>query len=435
MKRILGYWLARLLAPLLCVLIWHAPAMAQISAFDSTTNTLALPLLIKDGVAYSNATLSLPPNDKWSFTVPGNVAGLSSKVGASYSTATGAITIPYVQLDNAYFYDVKLQLPAGQPWRLLSYGDFNQTITQASTLSFPIKTTADNWWATDTGGVMSYMLDNGQVWRIVADDPCFPPLTVPTGAPPPGKADIWIAPNPDNGVANYLMITSFDNGVNTAEESCIVTPVLMPGLEVTATGQPFDVSQATLSGAVNKSYDLYISGGTKPYMLKMDNPAIASVQLLPQATQDIGGQTVRVTLLKSGTAALTVYDFNRLKKQVALTAQSDLVVFPSEISVPAGTVPLQVYISGGVPPYRTLNPSQQKWVANTDPSAISTTESAMTLTFLADTGGNKMPIYILDSVGGMTAVQVTITAASTTSGTSATGTAITTAAGGKPPLK
>lgn len=432
MRRIFGYCVTRLLVPLLCAFALHTPAMAQISVFDAASSTVTLPLLIKDGVAYSGATLSLPANANWSFTSAGTAAGLTSKVGASYSTATAALTIPYLQIENSYFYDVKLQLPTSQPWKLLSYGDFNQMITQAAALTFPIQTTMDNWWATDTGGVMSYKLDNGQVWRIVTDDPCFPPLTVPTGAPPAGKANVSIYPNPDNAVGNYLMITSF----NSAEESCIITPVSVPGLEVAATGQPYDVSQTALTGVVGKTYDFYISGGTKPYMLKADNSAIASVQLLPQATQDIGGQTVRVTMLRPGTSTLSVYDFNRLKKQVAITSQSDMALIPSDITVTAGMAPVDVLITGGVPPFSIFNPSPTL-VANSDPTAINSANSKFTLTFMRDTGGLKMPIVVIDSTGAMTGVTVTVNSAATsgTTGTGTTGTTGTTSSTGKPLLK
>lgn len=435
MKRIFGNCLIRVLAPILCALMVHTAALAQISVFDSAASTVTLPLLIKDGVAYSNATLSLPANANWSFVSQGTVSGLSSKVGASYSTAAATLNIPYLQIENSYFYDVKLQLPSGQPWKLLSYGDFNQIITQATPLTFPIVTTADNWWATDTGGVMSYMFDNGQVWRIVADDPCFPPLTVPTGAPPPGKANVYIYPNPDNAVANYLMITSFNNGTYTAEESCIITPVSVPGLQVAATGQPFDVSQSGLTGVVGKAYDFYIAGGTMPYMLKIDNPAIASVQLLPQANQDIGGQTVRVTMLRQGAASLTVYDFNRLKKQVAITSQTDLALMPGSIEVTAGMPPIDVFIVGGVPPFTLYNPSATL-VSNSDATPIDLTTSKFTLTFLRDTGGLKMPIMVIDSVGSIATVTVSVTSSTvvTNTGTGTTTTA-TSSSTGKPLLK
>lgn len=435
MKRILGNCLIRALAPILCALLLHTAAVAQISVFDPATSAVTLPLLIKDGVAYNNATLSLPANAAWSFTAPGTVSGLSSKVGASYSTAAATLNIPYLQLDNSYFYDVKLQLPSGQPWKLLSYGDFNQIITQATPLTFPITTTVDNWWATDTGGVMSYKFDNGQVWRIVTDDPCMPPLTVPTGAPPPGKATVWIYPNPDNAVANYLLITSYNDGVHTAEESCIITPVFVPGLEVAATGQPYDLSQTALTGVIGKSYDFYIAGGTKPYMLKIDNPAVASVQLLPQAAQDIGGQTVRVTMLRPGAATLTVYDFNRLKKQVAITAQTDLALMPGSIEVTAGMPPVDVFIVGGIPPFTLYNPSATL-VSNSDAVPINLTESKFTLTFLRDTGGLKMPILVVDSAGAMATVTVSVTSSTvvTNTGTGTTTTA-TSSSTGKPLLK
>ncbi len=425
MNRKLANLFIRVLLPLLCTLVLSAAANAQVTVFDPATGNVSIPLLKKDGKYYANAVLNLAPNGGWSFTTPGTDSHPTSKAAAPYNSASGVLAIPYLQIDNSFFYNVALTLPAGQAWKLNSYGDFNQMITMSSPLTFPIKTTADNWWATDTGGVMSYMLDNGQVWRIVTDDPCFPPLTIPTGAPPAGKANVWIYPNPDNTIANYVMITTYNNGAVTAEESCIVTPVSVPGLEVTGTGQPFDVSQSGLTGAIGKYYDFYVAGGTKPYMLQVDNSALASVQFLPQAPQDIGGQAVRVTFNQQGTATLSVYDFNRLKKQVALTAQTDMQLIPSDITVTAGLAPINVLLTGGVPPFRVFNPSPTL-VANTDLSQINDTDYVMTLTFTRDTGGLKMPILVIDSTGAKAGVTVTVSANAIVNGGTTTSTGTTT---------
>lgn len=426
MKMKLGNCFFRLL-PLLFVLLFSASAGAQVTVFDSATGNISLPLLKKDDKYYANAVLNLAANGGWSFTQAGSDSFPTTKVAAPYNTGTATLSIPYLQIDSSYFYDVVLSLPVGKPWRLLSFGDFNQFANVAGTmpLPVPIVTTVDNKWATDTGGVMSYRLDNGQVWRIVADDPCFPPLTVPTGAPPAGVSNVRIYPNPDNAVGYYLMITEFGN----AEESCIVQPVDVPGLQVASTGLPFGVSSPSITGVVGKSYDVYLSGGTKPYMLKLDNGEVASVQALPQVPEDNKGQMLRIKLLTPGSATLTMFDFNRLKTQVTLVAQSDLHLNLSEISVPFGTPPITIRITGGIPPYHVDNPLPL-WIGNSDPVTVSATESVMQLTFKSDTGDTKMPITVIDSTGAAATVSVTIKASTTTTGgtgtTGTTGTGTTT---------
>lgn len=414
----LGNLVTRVLLPLLGTLFLSAVAQAQISVFDPATGNVALPLLKKDDNYYTNAVLSLTANGGWNFSQPGSDSFPSTKVAAPYSTSAGTLSIPYLQIDNYYFYDVVLSLPVGKPWSLKSYGDFNQFVSTSPTLTFPVVTTVDNKWATDTGGVMSYRLDNGQVWRIVTDDPCFPPLTVPTGAPPAGSSNVRIYPNPDNATGYYLMITEFGN----AEESCIVQPVEVPGLQVALTGLPFGVSTSAVTGVVGKSYDIYLSGGTKPYMLKLDNTQVASVQLLPQVPEDNQGQMLRVKLLTPGSATMSLFDYNRLKTQVSLVAQSDLHLNLGEISVPFGTPPATIRIYGGVPPFHVDNPLPQ-WIGTSDPVAISPTESVMQVRFLADTGDTKMPVTVIDSTGATATVSITIkaSASSTTGGTGSTG--------------
>jgi hypothetical protein len=213
---------------------------------------------------------------------------------------------------------------------------------------------------------------------------------------------------------------------------------------VSAQGTSLASSVPSITGAPGKGYDLYLTGGTQPYFLVVNDPTVASVQMISQVP-DRTGQTARVTFNRPGVSNLSVFDFNRKKIDVPLTGVSDLAITPSEISVGAGGVPIIVYISGGVPPYQVLNPSDQKWVGNGTMTKINDNLYAMPLTFLASTGGVKLPIYVLDSVGAMTAVSVTVTGDSTTttstgsgsSGSTGTGTGTSTSTGtnGKPPLK
>lgn len=436
MKNRLLKWL-RLGLPGLLGLFLAWPALAQLATYDTGTQVLTVPMLKKDGVMYSNATFSLPANAAWSQSSNGTAAtSLSTKVPAVYDTVAATLTLPYVKVDSSYLFDVKLSLPAGQIWKVLSYGNFNQFETITSNLTFPIRTTVSNLYGSDTAGKQLYELDNGQAWEIVDDDPCFPRLTVNETSGFTGSSNVTIYPDPKS--VDYVWIATYGGSA----ESCIVAPVSLPGIMVSAQGNSLASSVPSITGVPGKSYDLYLTGGTQPYFLIVDNPGVASVQMISQVP-DRAGQTARVTFNHPGTANLSVFDFNRNKIDVPLTGQSDLMVTPSEISVGAGGVPIIVYVSGGVPPYQVLNPSDQKWVGNGGLTKINDSLYSMPLTFLASTGGVKLPIYILDSTGAMTAVSVTVTGDSSStggtggSGSTGTGTGTSTGTGGstKPPLK
>lgn len=414
------------------------PALAQLATYDTGTQVLTVPVLKKDGVMYSNAAFSLPADGTWSLSSPGTASTLlSSRVPAVYDTAAATLTLPYVKLDTSYLYDVKLSLPVAQAWKVLSYGNFNQFENITSNLTFPIQTTVSNLYGSDTAGKQMFILDNGQVWEIVDDDPCFPRKTVPDALGEfTGSSNVTIYPDPKS--ADYLWIATYGGSA----ESCIVAPVSLPGIMVSAQGNKLSSSVPSITGAPGKSYDLYLTGGTQPYFLIADNPAVASVQMVSQVP-DRAGQTARVTFNRAGTANLSVFDFNRSMISVPLTGQSDLMVTPSEISVGAGGAPIIVYVAGGVPPYQVLNPSDQKWVGNSALTKISDSLYSMQLTFTAATG-MKLPIYIVDSTGAMTAVSVTVTGDSGSTGTgtggsgsTGTGTGTSTGTGGstKPPLK
>lgn len=438
MKNCLKKWMQRWLPGLICLfLAW--PALAQLATYDTATQVLSVPMLKKDGVMYTNATFALPANAAWAQSGAGTVSTtLSSKVPAVYDTTKATLTLPYVKIDTSYFFDVQLSLPVGQVWTVLSYGNFNQFETITSNLSFPIRTTVSNLYGSDTAGYQVYELDNGQTWRIVDDDPCFPRLTVNEASEFKGSSNVAIYPDPKG--ADYLWIASYGGSA----ESCTVAPVTLPGIMVSAQGGTLSSSVPSITGVPSKGYDLYITGGTQPYFLVVNDPTVASVQMISQIP-DRAGQTARVTFNRPGTANLSIFDFNRNKIDVPLTGQSDLLVTPSEISVAAGGSPIVVGIFGGVPPYQVFNPSDQRWVGNSALTKVGENFYTMQLTFLAATG-SKLPIYILDSTGAMVAVSVTVTGDSGSTGTgtgtggsgsTGTGTGTSTGTSGttKPPLK
>ncbi len=412
------------------------PAVAQISDFQQSTNTLNLQLVKVAGQYFSNMSLFLPtPPQTWQLSAKGSpVNPLKAADAAIFNLADSTLTVPVLKIDETIYSNVKMKLPAGGNWSVVDLGDVLSTTSPGYQLSYPIVSTMDNRYCTDANGELTFVLDNGQVWKHVADDPCCPQSVTTVNAENiNGKSRVEIYPNAGDGPnqGNFRMVVSYTAqnvpvtiytigtsgaastmaGSLSGVESCIVRPVLnIPNYPAGPGLAPLAVSSKAIQGDIGKSATVYISGGLEPYYVTADYPGISSYQLLP-ANPAVTGQSLLVTFKRGGDANLTVYDYNRSSTQIAVKTNpapvltpTPLTIMPSSIDVTEGTF-VDLYIVGGFPPV-TINNPNNTWVEA--PGGFQTTPTVIRVKMLRSTGDVEMPLIFTDASGYITFIKIKI---------------------------
>lgn len=406
---------------------------AQVSTFNTSSNLLTIKLLQVGSNFYSDSTAVLPPGQPWTLQsggTPTTAFGVGPGTAAVYDSAS-VLTIPQLQIGTQMLSNVRVSMPVGGQWSVAGAGDILSVGTAGYAMVFPIVTTISNDHAVDAGGELTYKFNNGQVWKHANDDPCMPNSSRAT---PLGTSTVEIYPNPSFsgssgvGEGSFRMVTYFNGEV----ESCLITPIMGFSDYPVASGlNALKVSATAVTGSVNDKKNVFISGGTPPYYVTVDTPGIAWFGLSPQDPAR-NGQNLQVTLLKTGTATLTVYDYNRQSVTTTVTvnaaAASTFAVGPSSIEAPAGTA-WTVFFTGGTPPYRLYSNPNSSMVTVGAISAATASKPAQALISLVKTTGNlEMPIYFADAADTIIAVKVKVTDTST--GTGGTGTGGTGGTGG-----
>lgn len=409
-------------------------SMAQVSTFDSSSNVLTLKLLAAGTALYSNSTALLPPGQAWSLQSLGTATtalGVGAGTAAIYDSASN-LTIPILQIGTQMLSSVKLGMPAGGLWSVVYPGDVLSVGTEGYAMTFPIVTTISNDHAVDAGGELTYKFNNGQVWKHANDDPCMPNSARAATA---GVSTVEIYPNPSFsgssgvGEGSFRMVTYFNGEV----ESCLITPISGFSDYPVASGiNALKVSAAAITGAVGDKKNVFISGGTPPYYISVDTPGVTWFGLQPQDPAR-NGQNLQVTLLKTGTATLTVYDYNRTNVTSTVTvdaaAASTFAVSPSSVEAPTGTS-WSLFLAGGTPPYRLFhNPASNLVTVSSVTQATASMPATVQLTLVKSTGNLEMPIYFADAAGTVFPVKVKVTDSTTTGGSGGTGGSGTTGGG------
>ncbi|TSE35978.1 pilus assembly protein N-terminal domain-containing protein [Tepidimonas charontis] len=116
---------------------------------------------------------------------------------------------------------------------------------------------------------------------------------------------------------------------------------------------------SSATGAVGDTLRFVVAGGTAPYTLTINNPAVAAVS--PTSIGSSGGEFV-ATLLNAGSTVVTVRDAKGETVSVQLTAGAgtpNLRVSPSTLELAERTIvtPLHIDVNiyGGVGPYRVFS--------------------------------------------------------------------------------
>lgn len=300
-----------------------------------------------------------------------------------YDPHTGILTIPSLQIGEAFYANTRLQLsPSGQ-WSVLGVGASNiaapATYRQVSSNTYPLSTTVPNWTAPGTGEM--FQLDNGQ-WWIAQDDGCRNYITS-------GSLGVVIELLPDGRYRMRLASSS---------ASCIITQY-----SAAASANPLAVLPATIAANIGDQLTLSIAGGTPSYSV-VSSSSNASVTRVTQ-TSGSAAATAVITAANQGTAMIVVTDSagNQVSSTLTIATSSiPLALTPASISTSVGNRTTAT-ISGGRPPYSVVSSSANVSVVQTIPGAHSTT------LILEALGVGDASIMIFDSTGGQVNGQVSVT--------------------------
>ena len=342
------------------------PVDAQVADFNTSNNVLTLSSVVVGERYFTGLNVLLPANGApWQLMgspVASNPLGATEP--AFYNNSTSILQIPLTQIGATTYSDISLSMPIGGAWGVVSGGNVYATYSTGYDVQFPIRSKVKNSF-NDTGGEHTYQLTNGQYWKHVADEPCMPGAAA---ADPEGYSDVEIFPNPgfsgSNGVSegNFRFIGYYPNKANAvAVETCLVVPIsgVYPAGGGGSSLNALAVSPAEVTGGIYEERNIFVSGGTPPYLVRTNNPGIVNFNFLPQSAT-ASGQSLRVQLLKPGTAVLSIFDYNRQALSVPVTVSPESTTFfvsPQSTEIKAETKDMQKFngwVYGGTPPYRIV---------------------------------------------------------------------------------
>lgn len=336
-------------------LIGAIPASAQLASFDTTTNILTLDSVGVSGQYFSGVALNLAPGQAWSIVgSPRQISPLSASDAAIY--ANNQLTLPRTQIGNLTYDNFVLNLPVGSPMSIARQGSVSSATSPGyDTDIFPIRSKIKNSAETDSGGELTYALTNGQVWKHFIDEPCLPP-GIGTDDPD-GYSDVEIYPNPggSGSVAanegNFRFVTYYPSKAEALlVETCIVTPVSgVFGVGQGSSLNALAASPTEITGTPGERRNLYVSGGTAPYLVIIDNLGLANFWFQPD------GAELGVQLSRAGSGVLTVFDYNRSSVTVPITVTGENF-YPPGIEGFAEGSDMEISVLFGSPPYAITNP-------------------------------------------------------------------------------
>lgn len=371
----------KLKSAIVVAMVSAGSACAQVADFNTSNNVLSLSTVIVGGRYYGGLNVLLPANGApWQLMgSPLATSPLGATEPAVYDDPTAILRIPLTQIGATTYSDIMLSLPIGGAWAVLSGGNVYATYSNGYEVEFPIRSKVKNSF-NDSGGEHTYQLTNGQYWKHVADEPCMPAAAA---ADPEGYSDVEIFPNPgfsgSNGVSegNFRFVGYYPSKANAiAVETCLVVPIsgVYPAGGGGSSLNAMAASPADVTGGINEERNIFISGGTPPYLVRTSNPGIANFNFLPQSAS-ASGQSLRVQLLRPGTATLSVFDYNRQAVSVPVTVSPESTTFfvsPVSTEVKAETKDMQKFsgwVFGGTPPYRIVqNGAPQSMTVSTPDS-------------------------------------------------------------------
>ncbi len=441
-----------------------APAIAQMSAFDTASDVLTLQLVKVGNYYFSNMKFKLPPSpEAWQLQSKGSVVNpLEAADAAIFNSGDSTITVPVLKIDNTVFSNTKLKLPLGGTWQIVDAGDVLSTSTAGYNLSYPIVSTMKNKYCSDAGGELTYVFDNGQVWKHVADEPCCPLSVTTDNININNTSKVYVYPNPGAGptTGSFRMVVEAAGLIQTGMspaipasctntggggactvnatstgcdvtapavcsftpavasyplyssvagvETCVVRPIIgVSDYPVSPDIGPLTVSVTEIKGVVGGKYTVTITGGLQPYFVTTSVPGVLDYELVAQSTS-ANGQTLVVTPKNAGTAQLLVYDYNREVKTISVESSAPaavpVVIAPTSIDVVEGTF-VDLYVMSGVPPIKVHNP-QNEWVEA--PAVIESVPSSVRIVMKKSTGGVEMPLYFTDAAGTVSFITIKI---------------------------
>ncbi len=339
---------------LMCVI---GSTQAQLSTFNTSTNVLTLDTIAVGGQYYSGVGLNFQPGQPWSIVGnPRLISPLASIDAASYSYTDGRLNLPRTRIGNAIYDNYILSMPVGGNVTVLSKGMASSASSPGyQEVAFPIRSKIKNSAETDANGELTYALTNGQVWKHMIDEPCMPP-GIGTDDPD-GYSDVEIYPNPGSSGStaanegNFRFVTYYPSKDEALKvETCIVVPVAgVFGVAQSSGLNALAVSTAAISGNSGARYNLSISGGLPPYTV------VAS----PVGVVDFWFQSVTdltIQMVNSGSATLTVFDYNRSSQPVTIQVAQGATMYPSGIDGFTEGTSLELTMYFGSPPYAFDNP-------------------------------------------------------------------------------
>lgn len=375
------------------------PARAQLASFDTTTNILTLDSVAVGGQYFSGVAVNLAPGQAWSVVgSPRQISPLSASDAAVY--ANNQLTVPRTQIGNLTYDNFVLNLPVGSPMSIARQGVVSSAKSPGyNTDIFPIRSKIKNSAETDSGGELTYALTNGQVWKHFIDEPCMP-AGIGT-SDPDGYSDVEIYPNPggSGSVAanegNFRFVTYYPSKAEALlVETCIVTPVSgVFGVSQTSSPNTLAASPTAITGTPGERRNLYITGGTPPYMVIIDNLGLANFWFEPN------GAEMGVKLSRAGSGVLTVYDYNRFSTTVSLTVTGQNFYPPSIEGFAEGTE-MDVFVLFGSPPYAVTNPLYPHIQVTPIGDANTTNQFRLRLASIPPNSGElKVGFLVTDSTG------------------------------------
>lgn len=341
-------------------------ACAQVADFNPDNNVLTLSTVIVGDRYFGGLNVLLPANGApWQLMgTPVAASPLGVSEPAVYDNATALLRIPLTQIGTTTYSNIILSMPIGGSWGVVDGGSVYATYSSGYEVEFPIRSKVKNSF-NDSGGEHTYQLTNGQYWKHVADEPCMPAAAA---SDPEGYSDVEIFPNPsfsgssNVSEGNFRFVGYYPSKANAiAVETCLVVPIsgVYPGGGGGSSLNALAASPAQLSGGINDEQNIFISGGTPPYLVRTNNPGIVNFNFLPQSA-NASGQSLRVQMLRAGSATLSVFDYNRQLVSVPVTVSpqsANFFVSPVETEIKAETKDMQRFngwLYGGTPPYRIL---------------------------------------------------------------------------------
>lgn len=352
------------------------PVAAQMSEFKQSNNILTLQLVKVGSQYFSNMTFIMPPPPQaWQLTSKGNlVSPLKAADSAVFDTSTSTVRVPVLKIDNTVYSDVQLKLNSGGSWNVADLGDVLSTATPGYELSYPISSTMPNRYCTDANGELTYKLDNGQVWKHVADDPCCP-LQVTIGGTLPdtiaaniaGSSKVEIYPNPGEGptTGHFRMVVSYTGlvDVTATASSCVKTVAdsvwagtcFSPATGICSPNPTHDAGtvadcQYIPAAGTTPATCMKIATSTAPGSCKIDGLKCAYVKdVNTSACQNVSaGYTY--TISQAGVETCVVRPVQGVSNYPVAPGRGPLAVSMAAVTATVGQK-ATVYITGGLPPY------------------------------------------------------------------------------------